>query len=196
MQSRSPAILLSYAMSFEAPTTCDDLLNYRINLLLASSGALVVRLCEGRYGISRREWRLMVVLVDHGPLQPSELALHSHSDRPQVSRAINDLLGKGLVQRVNDAGSGKRARVGLSDKGRALYDELFPQVVKINGRIMQVLTPEQIRAFDETLRLLTESAREVFESDRNLEHANRRQGGSRRADFQPEALGPGSLRPD
>lgn len=180
-------------MSFEAPATCDDLLNYRINLLLASSGALVVRLCEGRYGISRREWRLIIVLVDHGPLLPSELALHSHSDRPQVSRAINDLLGKGLIQRVSDAGTGKRARIDLADKGRALYGELFPRAVNINNRIMQVLTAEQIRAFDEMLRLLTESARQVFESDRTLEQANRRQGGSRRAGFQPEPSGPGSF---
>lgn len=180
-------------MSFEAPATCDDLLNYRINLLLASSGALVVRLCEGRYGISRREWRLIVVLVDHGPLLPSALAHHSHSDRPQVSRAISDLLSKGLIQRASDARSGKRARIDLTGKGRALYDELFPQAVSINSRIMGVLTSEQIRAFDETLRLLTESAKQVFESDRTMEHANRRLGVSRRAGFQPERSGPGSF---
>lgn len=49
-------------MSFARPATVDDLLNYRLSCLLASSGAMVTRLCEGRYGITRREWRLVALL--------------------------------------------------------------------------------------------------------------------------------------
>jgi len=182
-------------MSFEAPATCNDLLNYRIALLLANSGALVVRLCEGRYGISRREWRLIVVLADNGPLLPSELAAHAHTDRPLVSRAVNDLSGKGLVVRVSGTETKKRARIALTDKGHALYRELFPQAVSINSRIMQVLAPEQIRAFDETLKLLTDSATQIFEADRLLEKADRRNGGSRRADFRAKPAAGGSVHP-
>ena len=47
------------------PQTLDDLLNYRLLRLYAQSGAPVIRLLEGRYGISRREWRLLALLAAH-----------------------------------------------------------------------------------------------------------------------------------
>ena len=40
-------------MTFAHPETVEDLLNYRLNRLLASSGAMVTRLCEGKYGITQ-----------------------------------------------------------------------------------------------------------------------------------------------
>ena len=36
------------------PVAANDLLMYRLNRLLAVAGSLVVRLCEGGYGITRR----------------------------------------------------------------------------------------------------------------------------------------------
>lgn len=70
-------------MSFQHPTRCDELLNFRIARLLSVSGALQIRLCEGRFGISRREWRLIAMLADHGVLSPSELAQNVHTGRPK-----------------------------------------------------------------------------------------------------------------
>src|SRR5690606_20277281 len=96
----------------------------------------------GRFGISRREWRLIAMLADYGALVPSELARHAYTDRPQVSRAISGLVEKGLVCRVG--GDGHRAAVALTDKGRELHGELFPLTADINSRILQALAPEQI----------------------------------------------------
>ena len=39
------------------PQRHDDLLNYRLKRLVGLGGAPAVRLCEGRFGISRTEWR-------------------------------------------------------------------------------------------------------------------------------------------
>ena len=69
-------------MSFSEPLSVDDLLNYRLSRLLASSGAMVTLLCEGRYGITRREWRMICILAAHGALSPSELAQQAHLERP------------------------------------------------------------------------------------------------------------------
>ena len=44
------------------PQAANDLLMYRLNRLLAVAGSLVVRLCEGGYGITRREWGLLLML--------------------------------------------------------------------------------------------------------------------------------------
>ena len=56
------------------PQEHDDLLNYQLKRLVRLGGAPAIRLCEGRYGIARTEWRLVAALVETGPLSPMALA--------------------------------------------------------------------------------------------------------------------------
>ncbi len=70
------------------PQAANDLLMYRLNRLIAVAGSLVVRLCEGGYGITRREWGLMMMLAQHPGMPPAELAQRLGLDRARTSRAI------------------------------------------------------------------------------------------------------------
>jgi DNA-binding MarR family transcriptional regulator len=167
-------------MSFKHPTVCNDLLNYRLARLLGSSGAPIIRICEGRYGITRREWRLIAMLADFGPLSPSALADHAHTDRPLVSRAINDLVDKGLVSRIVAPDDKRRASVALTDKGRELHGELFPQTANINASVLASLSEEELRVFDRALDVLTEAASRLNQEYALTEKADRHRGGSRR----------------
>ncbi len=172
-------------MSFAQPATVEDLLNYRLSTLLAASGAMVTRLCEGRYGITRREWRLICLLAAHGPMSPSELAARAHLERARVSRHITDLVGKKLVARVAVQQDGRRAQVELTRRGHELYQELFPQSVGLNKQVLAALTPTQLAVFDAALTRLTEHAESISRSQPLAEKADRRHGGSRR--FAPGA---------
>lgn len=174
-------------MSFASPRTVDDLLNFRLNRLLESSGALVTQLCEGRYGITRREWRLICLLADRGAMSPSQLAECSHLKRPRVSRHVLDLVSKKLLARVSDPRDGRRACVDLTARGRALHAEFFPQTVRIHSQVLSALTPRERAAFDCALGKLTQAADELVASKPLVVKADRRQGGSRHV-RQPEAL--------
>src|SRR5690606_11652449 len=70
------------------PRRPDELLNYRLLRLFSLAGAPVIRLCEGRYGISRREFRLLTLVVESGPISPSGLSELAHLDRARTSRII------------------------------------------------------------------------------------------------------------
>ena len=50
------------------PQEHDDLLNYQLKRLLNLGGAPAIRLCEGRYGVARMEWRLVAALQEDGPM--------------------------------------------------------------------------------------------------------------------------------
>jgi DNA-binding MarR family transcriptional regulator len=179
-------------MSFAQPATVDDLLNYRLSCLLASSGAMVTRLCEGRYGITRREWRLIALLAAHGAMSPSELAERARLERARVSRHITELAAKKLLARVVVHDDKRRARVELTGRGRALYDELFPQSVRFNNLVLQALGPAELAAFDAALLRLSEVAERLSSSNPVPEKADRRHGGSRRFGVgQPPLRGPG-----
>jgi DNA-binding MarR family transcriptional regulator len=167
-------------MPLSDPHTVDDLLNYRLSCLLASSGAMVVRLCEGRYGITRREWRLIALLAAHGAMSPSELAQRAHLERARISRHITELAERRLIRRVSLAEDRRRAEVDLTEEGRALYADLFPQSVHFNNQVLAALTPEEARVFERALDKLTERADTILAARPVAEKADRRHGGARK----------------
>ena len=99
---------------------------YRLNRLIAVAGSLVVRLCEGGYGITRREWGLMMMLAQHPGMPPAELAQRLGLDRARTSRAITSLLTKKLITRDAMPGDRRQARLSLTATGqvKALHHEL------------------------------------------------------------------------
>ncbi len=167
-------------MSLLRPRTVDDLLNYRLSCLLASSGAMTTRLCEGRYGITRREWRLIALLAAHGATSPSDLAKRAHLERARTSRHITELAARGLICRRTDADDRRRAVVELADAGRRLYEEMFPQSVGFHTQVLAALTPAEWKAFEKALDKLTRNAERIAAAKPVPEKADRRHGGARR----------------
>lgn len=132
----------------------DDLLLYRLSRLLSVAGSMVTRLCEGRFGITRREWRLIATLASRGELGSSQLAEHAQLDRARTSKAVGSLVAKRLVSRVAKAADRRHVQLGLTQGGQALYDELFPLVTRINAELMGALSADDAARFDASLDLL------------------------------------------
>lgn len=163
------------------PRTLDDLLNYRLQRLFAASGAPVIRLLEGRFGITRREWRLLATLASRGPLSPSGLADECHLDRPRASRAIGSLRAKGLVERGVQRGDARGAQVVLTGAGSALYQKIFVEVAGINAQLVECLDEAGLQAFEGALERLTETAIRLNRLLVQDVGADRHAGGARRA---------------
>ena len=164
-------------MSLEKPERLDELLNYRLARLLALSSAPGIRLFEGRYVVSRREWSLVGMVAVHGPLSPSELAALAHLERAHVSRAVTELVSKGLLARTQVPNDGRRALLAITASGFKLYDEVFPQIARINKAVLGALSAHQLAAFDEALHLLTRSAEALVRSTPVTVKAARHLGG-------------------
>jgi DNA-binding MarR family transcriptional regulator len=163
------------------PQEHDDFLNYQIKRLLQLGGAPAIRLCEGRYGVARMEWRLVAALKEEGPMSPSALVNRTGIDQARVSRAIDRLEEKGLVRSAHDAADRRRVVLDLTEAGQQLYRELFPALAQINRRIMAVLDETEALALEGYLKRLTAQARQIFESGGGVDvQTDRRLGGSRR----------------
>jgi DNA-binding MarR family transcriptional regulator len=155
----------------------EDLLLYRLGRLSSVAGAMVVRLCEGGYGITRREWAVVAQLYENGSLPPSALAERMHRDRARTSRTLTALVQKQLVLRTIPANDRRSALVSLTPAGRQLYDALMPQIQAINSQILKALQPDEAARFDEALeRLQARAETLVAELSPDLPKANRRQG--------------------
>lgn len=158
----------------------EDMLLYRLSQLTAAAGAVVVRLCEGGYGITRREWGMLAQLHAHPDgLLPSELAERMHRDRARTSRAITALLGKQLIERTALPHDRRSVRVSLTPAGQALYAQLMPQIQAINSQILSVLSPDEAASLDDALERLRVQAWVVQASmSSDLPKADRRRGRS------------------
>ncbi len=155
----------------------DDLLLYRMARLSSTAGAMVVRLCEGGYGITRREWAVVAQLYENGSLPPSVLAERMHRDRARTSRVLTALIGKQLVSRTVPAHDRRSALVTLTPAGQRLYEALMPQIQAINGQILSALQPAEAANFDDALEALQDKAQSLLaELSPELPKANRRQG--------------------
>lgn len=163
------------------PAEHDDLLNYQLKRLVNYGGAPAIRLCEGRYGITRSEWRVLAALVEGGARLPSALAERAFMQRPVVSRLLGLLVRKRLARRLAPGNARVRTEVEVTAAGRRLYAELFPQLARINQRLMAALDDEEARQLETLLGKLWQRAREIHAEGGGVDaRADRRHGGSRR----------------
>ncbi len=155
----------------------NDLLLYRLGRLSAVAGAMVVRLCEGGYGITRREWGAIGHLREQGPLAPSALAERFQIDRARASRMVTSLVDKGLISRQELPGNRRQAMLVLTEEGTALYEALMPQVQEINRRVLQGFSPQEMALLDDFISRLHRSAGDVGAAlDAELPKTQRRLG--------------------
>mgnify|MGYP003407364304 CR=1 FL=1 len=90
-----------------------------------------MRMCERDYGITRREWRVLSSLADVEGVLSSELAVRATLDRARTSRAITSLTDKGLLRREPKPSDRREVHVFLTERGRAVYAEVFPRIAAI-----------------------------------------------------------------
>lgn len=152
------------SVALRDPQAPDDLLNYRLLRLLALAGAPVIRLCEGRYGVTRREFRLLTLVVEAGSISPSRLGEVAHLDVARSSRVVAALLKKQLVRREVQDGDRRFAVIAATPKGLELHRELFPLIAEVNRQVVSVLDAQQLASLDEILSILTEHADTVNRS--------------------------------
>ena len=163
------------------PQEHDDFLNYQLKRLLNLGGAPAIRLCEGQYGVTRQEWRLIAALTEGGAMSPSSLAERAEFAPARASKTLASLVEKGFVRRVTSADDRRRASVATTAAGKRLYAQLFPQLALINRRLMEVLDEDEAAVLEDLLSRLTERARQVHAAGGGVEaRADRRLGGSRR----------------
>jgi DNA-binding MarR family transcriptional regulator len=163
------------APPLRAPTGLDDLLLYKLSRLLAVGGSMVIRLCEGRFGITRREWRVIARLAQTPELLSSELADSIQLDRARTSRAISSLVAKKLVRRQAGVADRRQARIALTEKGRVLHATLFPLVCEINRGLLAPLAAADVRRLDATLAALQAQAEAMVQAAQ-WPKADRRRG--------------------
>lgn len=159
--------------SIEDPRGIQDLLLFRLSKILAIGGSMVTRICEGQYGITRREWAVMALMGQADELRWSTIVEQSEIDEAPLSRAISSQVAKGLVAKRRVPSRG--VWVSLTDPGRAVFAELFPVTRSINLRLLEGLDRSDLTRLDAALNLIRANAVTAAQ-EAHLPKADRRRG--------------------
>ena len=155
----------------------NDLFLFRLNKLASMSGQPLVRLCEGKFGITRREWRLIVVLSQSGPLLSSELASRARIEPARTSKAITQLVEHGLAMRVPRPSDRRCVEIHLSERAREIYSELYPVVENVNRALLASLSDADRLHLERIFSVLEHNAGDLLgagdfpKADRSKQHA-------------------------
>lgn len=150
-----------------------ELVLFRLNRLAAASGQPLIRYCEGRYGISRREWRLIVILSLQGPCSSSELAERARLPPGPTSKAVSQLVAKAIVTRSPVPNDRRQVVIALTARGRDIFDALYPIVQELNERLLSALAPQERQTLDDLIGKLEERVASWM-ADVELPKADRR----------------------
>ena len=125
---------------------------FRLNRLAAEVSNELAGEYRDRYGLDIPEWRVLATLGFRDEACTAQyIAYCTRTHKSTISRAVAHLLKQNLVERVENAEDRRELALQLTRKGRALYEELIPQLLRKEQDIMSCLTAAERRDFANAL---------------------------------------------
>ncbi len=127
--------------------------------VIAQGGSIVTRICEGQFGITRREWTVLAIAARADGMLWAELARRSEIDDARLSRTVTSLVGKKLLAKSHLPD--RQLVVRLTQDGMDLYLKVFPLARSINADLLAALEPHHVAALEDILVRLHERGEQV-----------------------------------
>jgi len=126
-----------------APTNSRlDLLSFvpfRLNRLAAEVSAALSEEYQQRYGLDIPEWRVLATLGFRNDACSAQYIAHcTRTHKSTISRAVTALMSRQLVERVV---------LRMTRKGKALYQQLIPRLLRKEQAILSCLTAREQQQF-------------------------------------------------
>ena len=97
---------------------------------------------------------VLEAVLHKGPMTQRELGRRVLTSAGNMTDVIDKLEGRGLLRRVRSAEDRRSVRIELTDHGRALIEDLFPDHARDIAAAMGALSPEEMATLDSLLRKL------------------------------------------
>jgi DNA-binding MarR family transcriptional regulator len=121
---------------------------FRLNRLAAEVSNALSGEYQARYGLDIPEWRVLATLgFRNDACSAQYISDCTRTHKSTISRAVTGLLDRQLVERVENAEDRREFRLRLTRKGRALYEELIPRLLRKEEQILSCLSAQERKQF-------------------------------------------------
>jgi DNA-binding MarR family transcriptional regulator len=131
---------------------------FRLNRLSAEVSQALSSEYQERYGLDFPEWRVLATLgFRNEPCTAQYISHCTRTHKSTISRAVMSLMQRRLVERVEDVDDRRAFSLRMTDKGKALYEELIPRLLRKEQGIMSCLSVQERKEFARLLGKMEES---------------------------------------
>ena len=121
---------------------------FRLNRLAAEVSAALSGEYRERYGLDIPEWRVLATLGFRNEACSAQyIAYCTRTHKSTISRAVTALLTRHLVERVENEDDRREYRLRLTGKGKTLYEELIPRLLRKEQDILSCLSAREQKDF-------------------------------------------------
>jgi DNA-binding MarR family transcriptional regulator len=121
---------------------------FRLNRLAAEVSAALSIEYQQRYGLDIPEWRVLATLGFRNQACSAQYIAHcTRTHKSTISRAVTALMTRQLVERVENADDRREFALGMTRKGKALYEELIPRLLRREQEILSCLSTQERKDF-------------------------------------------------
>ena len=138
-------------------------LQYRLSILSNRISALISEIYSDKFALSITEWRIMAVLGEYPDVSADEVSLKTQIEKSILSRAINKLVQRKLLQREFDPLDRRRSMLRLTATGLSVYDEVVPVSYDYEKALVSCFTDAEREQFSEFIDRLYQHAESPFE---------------------------------
>ena len=131
------------ATAQEPQLNLDMFLPYRLSVLSNRVSDAIARQYSARFDLSIPEWRIIAVLGQTPNLSARDVAKRTAMDKVQVSRAVTTLVAARRLTRSEDCNDARIARLALTTKGRAIYEEVAPLALRLESLLLSSLSAQE-----------------------------------------------------
>ena len=85
------------------------------------------------YKLTIPMWRVMVTLYGRGPLRFSALATLTSTELPTLSRIVEQLLARKLINKSKSDDDGRGVLIDITDAGWKMVLEIYPSVIELEN---------------------------------------------------------------
>lgn len=144
-------------------------LPYRFGLIAGRIGTFVAPMFKVKYDLPLAAGRTLAVISRYQPLSAAELARHTSYDPFKTARAIDLLIGRGLIHRGADPRDRRKAKLQLTSKGRRIFREYAQFARRVEQLWLAEITKSELRALYSVLdkvdrKVATLSARNAWKA--------------------------------
>ena len=130
---------------------------WRVNFLANFFTGPIYRVIGSRFAISRQEFVILFTLSQKPGLAARDACLATGLPKNSISRAVAELLRRGLIERTVDATDRRAKRLELTSTGQILLNQVIPLFEERQTAMFKVLSNSEKTEFDRLLMKVIEA---------------------------------------
>jgi MarR family transcriptional regulator, transcriptional regulator for hemolysin len=108
-------------------------------------------------GITVDQWVLLKIIEEHGQISQVDIAQVALKDTASITRILDLLQKKGLIQRNDDDFDRRKYLISLTPDGKGFFNRMLPQISQIRDQVVKGLSKEEIQALKSTLNKIRQN---------------------------------------